>query len=405
MKRLLDNIVRCIGVLAVFVLGILALNNLSPVFDFSEPQPFSGDSIYNPYSSFDASLGWKRANLHCHTRVEGIFNECEFPPKETIEYYKRYGYDIATISNHMEITPVWYDDQISIPVTVYEHGYNLFNNHHLVFNPEKVCFFEYLTPFTASQKQFLMDKLGKNGDFIFFNHIHRSRVFNPAQMKKLSGYVAVEADSSFEDEGQDLTFWDIALSAGHYSGNIMSDDLHYPDNSARLARRSTFFNIPTTSYADIKEAAFSGNFYAMKTPDFGSGDLDEKLKCNMELPYIEKIALVNDTIILDLSAPADSVVAIGQDGVKTLMEAGDGYVFKYLFRPEDTYIRLHADFGDSFEIYTNPFVRTPDGKRPPVCQEHTLNVPLTILYNLLVLAVAVLLFIGGVSIWKKRIKD
>ncbi|MBP5210494.1 MAG: hypothetical protein J6Z27_01475 [Bacteroidales bacterium] len=404
MKRLLTIIVRCVGSLVVFALGILALSNLAPVFDFSGGQPFSGEHIYNPYSAFDSTLGWSRANFHCHTRVDGIFNECEFSPEETIEFYKKYGYDIATVSNHMEITPVWEDEQISIPVTVYEHGYNLFNNHHLVFSPEKVCYFEYLTPFTASQKQFLMDRLAKSGDFIFFNHIHRSRVFNPSQMKKLSGYVAVEADSSFEDEGQDLEFWDIALSAGHYSANITSDDLHFPDNSARLARRSSFLNVASTSYEDIRQAVIAGNLYSMKTPDFGNGDLGQKQRQNMQLPYIENIALVNDTIILDLSAPADSVVAIGQGGKKTLMEAGDGYVFKYLFKPEDTYIRLHADFGDSFEIYTNPFVRTADGQRPAITQPHSVNILLTVLYNLAVLAVSALLFSALVPIWRKRVK-
>ena len=66
-------------VASAILLAMLAFaaTSVSPVYNFAKPAPFSGPDIYNPYHNLDTAIGWKRANFHTHTKVEGLLNECE----------------------------------------------------------------------------------------------------------------------------------------------------------------------------------------------------------------------------------------------------------------------------------------------------------------------------------------
>ena len=124
------------GVVTIFVVAILAIlaTSLSPIYRFSEAQPFEGEDIYNPYSDYDTTQMWRRANMHTHTRVEGIFNECRHTPEEVIAEFKRYGYDIVTFSNHNEITTIGAAEECG--VRAYEHGYTILKSNTLVYGSE-----------------------------------------------------------------------------------------------------------------------------------------------------------------------------------------------------------------------------------------------------------------------------
>lgn len=171
---LLRKILAALGktVVALILIALLAVfvTSVSPIYDFSEPKPFSGPDIFNPYkrAGEDSAFCWKRANFHTHTRVKGILNECEYWPAETDEAYRKFGYDIVTFSNHNELTVHPYDSLLQ--VNVYEHGINLFKYHKLVFGCDKVNRFDHLIPLFASQKQFQLDMLGEESDFIQMNH-------------------------------------------------------------------------------------------------------------------------------------------------------------------------------------------------------------------------------------------
>ena len=119
MGRILLKIVY--SVLVLLFLAVL-VTSVSPIYDFREPQPFSGPDIFNPYRNLDTAYCWKRANFHTHTRVKGPFppNECEEWPDETFAEYERFGYDIVTFSNHNEITAHPFDS--TLQVNVYEQG-------------------------------------------------------------------------------------------------------------------------------------------------------------------------------------------------------------------------------------------------------------------------------------------
>lgn len=235
LRKILVALGKTIVSLILIALLAIFVTSVSPVYDFSEAKPFSGPDIFNPYRGGESDICWKRANFHTHTRVKGILNECEYWPAETDEAYRKFGYDIVTFSNHNELTRHPYDSLLQ--VNVYEHGINLFKYHKLVFGCDEVNRFDHLIPLFASQKQFQLDLLGKESDFIQMNHPLRTTGTSKSLMQKLGGYRIMELDSGKSTENE---YWDWALSAGHYSFGLANDDLHYPDKSSRIAVRCNF---------------------------------------------------------------------------------------------------------------------------------------------------------------------
>lgn len=384
MKRFAANFVRIFGVILLFTLSVTSLTELSPVYDFAEPVPFDGPDIFDPYSGIDSTIGWKRSNFHTHTKVTGPFNECPGWPDEVYEDYKSFRYDILTFSNHNELTVHPVDS--ALQVNVYEHGYNIFKYHKLVFNPSRMVLHDVFYPFTASQRQFVMDYLARNADFVVLNHPDRTTLTTPGIMRKLSGYRLVEADCGVSTE---LAHWDEALSAGHYSFCITDDDCHDSGNHSRIARRCNWLNSPSDRYADIRATLLSGRFYSMRIPDFGDGDWDVKREENAKLPKVLEIGLSADTVRLALSEPAALIKATGQD--HTLLDAAViTSEYSYVFRPEDRYVRLTAYFANGVVLYTNAWARydASVSDSPFAVAPHGVNVPLTVLFNLAVLAVA-----------------
>ena len=383
------------SVVMIAVMAVIA-TSVSPVYTFDRTSPFTGPDIFNPYRNLDTAYCWKRANFHTHTRVEGIFNECEYWPAEVDEALRRFGYDIVTFSNHNELTEHPYDP--ALQVNVYEHGYNLLKYHKLVFGSDKVNRFDHLLPVFTFQRQFQMDMLGKDCDFIQLNHPLRTEGTSRRQMERLSGYRIMELDSGKSTENE---YWDWALSAGHYSFGLANDDLHYPDRSSRIAVRCSFLCTPSATYEDIRETLLNGCYYSMRVPDYGNGDWETKYTENRELPYIKDIGMNDDCIHMSLSEKADSIKVIGQNHT-VLTHASDTCHVEYEMKAEDHYARITAYFEDGEVIYTNPFARydASVSTSPYTDGTHSLNVFLTVLYNLLL----IMLFAGMTKLLIKTIK-
>lgn len=387
MRRVWSLIWRSLCVLLLVIALAVALTGFSPIFNFAPAKPFSGPDIFNPYAGLDSANCWKRANFHTHTRVKGIFNECSHTPRQTYDSLAAFGYDIVTFSNHNELTVHPFDS--SLQVNVYEHGYNLFKYHKLVFGADKVLRYDNLLPVLASQKQFQLDLLGRGSDFIQMNHPLRTGGTSESLFSKLSGYRIMELDSGISTE---QPYWDWALSAGRYSFGLANDDLHYPDRSDRIAVRCNFLCTPSGRYEDLKRALLGGGYYSMRVPDYGSGDWSLKHEGNRHLPAIRRIGLEGSTISLELDRQADSIRATGQGG-ETLLLVNNSCSLSYDFRPEDSYVRLTAFFPGGEVIYTNPFARYDAASQLSPYEEfkHSVNLPLTILYNLALLSLVLLI--------------
>lgn len=382
LKNVTVAVVKSLAVLVLVALFVFIATGVSYIYNFPAPKPFSGPDIFNPYSDFDSTAIWKQANFHTHTKVEGPLNECDFWPAQTDSAYRRYGYDIVTFSNHNQLTRHPYDS--TLQVNVYEHGYNVFQYHKLVFGSDRVLYFDHLLPLLASQKQFQLDLLGKTADFIQLNHPERTGGFPGRQIEKLEGYEIMELDSHKTTENE---YWDRALSAGHYSFGLANDDLHHPDRTYNIAIRCNLLQVPSARYSDLKEGLLKGNFYAMRVPDYGNGDVNVKIEANRHLPQIKGIGIDSlGAIYMELSRKADSIKVTGQNH-STLALAYDTSAITYRMLPSDTYARFTAFFPQGEVIYTNPFARfdASVAESPFRAPEHSVNVLLTILYNLLIL--------------------
>lgn len=385
-----------VSIVLIAMLAVIA-TGVSPVYRFSSPEPFNGPDIFNPYRNLDTAYCWKRANFHTHTRVEGIMNECEYWPGEVYEALEKFGYDIVTFSNHNELTVHPFDE--SLQVNVYEHGYNLFKYHKLVFGCDKVNRFDHLVPLFTFQKQFQMDLLRKGSDFIQLNHPPRTEGMSRNTLEKLEGYRIMELDSGKSTENE---YWDWALSAGHYSFALANDDLHYPDRSSRIAVRCNFLCCPSASYEDIRHTLLDGCYYSMRVPDYGNGDWEIKYAENRKLPHVNEIGLRDSTIFLTLSETADSIKFTGQNH-KTLLLVTDCTEAEYMMTSQDPYARITAYFPDGEVIYSNPFARFDSSVADSPYDEpdHTVNIFLTVLYNL---ALLLLLILTGALLRKVMIK-
>ena len=398
MGRLLRGLLKVLGsVLFLLFLAVL-LTGVSPIYDFREPRAFSGPDIFNPYRDLDTANCWKRASLHTHTQVKGPWpvNESDAWPQEVYDAYAKLGYDIVTFSNHNEITTHPFDS--TLQVNVYEQGYSPYKFHKLVFGSDRVKHFDPMVPMLASQRQFELNRLGKDADILQINHPYRTWGTTRDIMESLSGYQLMELDTHVSTENE---YWDWALSAGHYSFGVANDDLHHPDRHWTIGIRCTFLCTPSGRYEDLRRTLLGGCYYAMRVPDYGDGDWEVKYAKNRELPFIRDIGVRGDTVHMALSAPADSIRVNGQDHATLALVAQTDSI-AYVMRPTDPYARLTAFFPDGAVIYTNPFARydASAADSPIDNAPQKVDYLLTILYNLLLLALAV----GAVGLWRKFLK-
>ena len=381
--RYIKYIFKVVVMVLLSLITAIVATSISLVYDFQEPTPFSGENIYNPYSELKNFDSWKRANFHTHTRVEGLLNECEYTPQQTIKAYEPYGYQIITLSNHNKITV-----HPTADTKVYEHGYNIAKFHKLVFGAEKVWGFDNLLPIFASQKQMQIDILSKQSDIVVLNHPLRTHTMTDGQLAKISGYRIIELDSGKSTENE---YWDAALSAGRYCFGIANDDLHHPERSRAIAVRSNMLRTTGGSHRDICHTLKNGCFYAMRTPDYGSGNWEVKAEANRAIPYIYNIGITDQSeIFIRLSQPADSIKVTGQ-GHTTLKKVENTDSLGYAMQTTDSYGRFTAYFAGGEVIYTNPFARYDSStKENPFSKTHSVNITLTILYNAIVAALAAL---------------
>ena len=391
MKQILMISLKALAAFLLLVALVFVIFSVSPIYNFSAPKAFEGPDIYNPYEGISGS--WKRACFHIHTKVDNILNECPDYPDKVYEDYKKLGYDIIAFSNHNYITRHPVDS--SLQINVYEQGINIPKFHKLVFNPRRVHFWDVLMPVFDSQKQWQYDYLGADADFIVMNHPDRTLGMNLRSMRHLTGYRMIEAECGAKRK---QVLWDYGLSAGHYSHILLNDDCHDSGHHSQIARRCSWLDVPSARYEDIAPVLMSGRFYSMSLPDYGWGDWEAKYAGNAALPRVEDIGVRGDSVYVSLSQPA-RIEAWGQD--HTMLAECEGTTMVYVMRPEDPYVRFVASFIDGVwksehvVIYTNAFARydASVADSPYEVSPHSVNWLLTVLFNLLLLAIAVLLLL------------
>ena len=116
---------------------------------------------------------------------------------------------------------------------------------------------------------------------------------------------------------------------------------------------------------------------------------------------------MNDsTIFISLSEPADSIKVIGQNHT-TLKTSFQDTSLEYTMGAGESYARIIAYFPEGEVIYTNPFARYNKslGEYPTTNSAHSVNITLTILYNLLLAMLFGATIAATYRLWSKNRDD
>lgn len=340
----------CLGVFLVVYLSV-------PTYRFSEPKPFSGEYLYNPYQEMNPAQ-WKKYHFHCHSRrYFGLTNGRHSTETAIDSLYQALGYDHYGISDYMSINAHGADNEGYIPA--YEHGYGFFRKtHQICIGAEKVWRIDFPFMQNLNMKQHTINKLGERGRFVMPAHASFTKGYKVGDMKWLSNYRLLEIMNPF---GNALEHWDMALSNGHRVYGLGDDDTHNIRNIREVGRNLTMINTPDLNPEHVYEALEKGNSYTVEFVNFFCFpmSLEEKINEVNNLAYLTRAELVGDTLFIATSAERmHEVQFIGQGGkvLKTMENVPEAC---YVIQPEDTYVRTRIDLNERDVLYLNPITRHP----------------------------------------------
>ncbi len=358
MKKILIVALKIIrNFFLILILTLIGFYLMAPVYEFSGPSKFSGDKIYNPYQSIDSSR-WRRYNFQVQSKAWGGITSGRTNSNELIDsIYRQLSFDYVATSDYQKINRHGSKKPNYIPT--YEHGYNIFKTHQVCIDAKKVVWTDLLFFQTLSMKQWVIDMLKQNSTLVALAHPTLRNGYEIDEMAYLSNYDLMEVITNMR-----LSFdhWDAALSAGNPVWILGDDDAHDVTNSNEVGRRFTMINSPTLKKADILNSLKNGIAYGYDFFRRDDEDMRDKYQRIKYLPYLYSAKIINDTFRVSLSATAEKISFIGQNG-KVLSEITSVQKASYAIRKPDTYVRTVITFADTSSIYLNPIVRY-SGEKP-----------------------------------------
>ena len=338
---------------------------IPPVYNFSEPTAFQGKEWYNPYTAIDTN-DLKLSNFQIQSKsYGGVTNGRNNSSERVFSTYKNLGYDVITISDYMKINTYSED---SLPhVTVYEHGYGAFKNHQVCLGASEVMWLDFPLFQSKNSKQFVLNELKKKNKCVAIAHPSLRDAYSVEDMKVLRGYDLIEALSNFKNS---LELWDAALSSGNPVFLIADDDAHNLDKPNDYGRVATVIHSANTAEDSLLSALKKGSAYGLvvQTPE---GDSHEaKAKRFKKLPQMLAHTVANDSVHLQFSDSIRELKAVGQDGKVLLDLALNNQSSSYTFALAGVshFVRFEVKMKDGSKIYTNPIIRSDDGKIPVAFQ-------------------------------------
>lgn len=329
-----------------------------PVYTFPEPKPFSGNKIFNPYKEID-STRWKKANFHVHTRSWGGLTDGSKSSELAVDSTYRYlNYDIIGISDYQHVNTYRQNQKDFVPI--YEHGFLLPKNHHLIIGATRICWYDFPFPQTRSNKQFIISALNKDtAAVITIAHPRMRKAFSFNDMKYLTGYDCIEV---FDHLCYSVAHWDSALSAGRLVYALGDDDNHDITDRFLVGRVCNFVNIKELKADFIIDALKKGQTFACEPNMRNADHFPEKRAHALTLPIVKKIAVENNQLIIRTDGNVAFYKFIGQSGrVKKIIKNSNEVV--YDIQPEDSYIRAEIHFADLTVYYMNPVFKY-NGEEP-----------------------------------------
>jgi hypothetical protein len=382
MKSFLLHLFRAVRRVAIGVafvllaLGMFALvpYALTPVYDFPQPKPFHGDSLFNPYANYTANTRWLKANFHAHSEAWGGLTNGKSPLPAMSATYKRLGYDIAVVSNYhrMDTLPDFAGNGAATWMPAYEHGYGVFKNHQICLGANEVVWSDYVFGQNMHHKQRMLNRLKEVTPVVILAHPCWLDAYTPEAMRHVTGYDCLEVFNHFRES---VALWDAALSAGHAVWAVGDDDAHDAADAGENGVCWTMLDAPNTSREAVLGALRSGRCYAVKLNSLlhdrwrgmtdsvvarGAGVLRRGIvrdSCQNALNdcRLKRLAVNGDSITVQMDTNAVIMRFIGQNGVvrKTALLTNTA---GYRFTPEDSYIRVEI-ISPNTTLLLNPVVR------------------------------------------------
>jgi len=342
------------AIIGFFIILLFLPFLISPIYNFPEPKPFSGDKIWNPYQNID-SLKWLKGNFQIQCEAWGGFTDGNNNPTDKVyKLYKKLNYDVIGISDYMKINDYFKDSAEYI--AIYEHGYNARKTHQVsIGTTEEVYWLDFPLYQTTSHKQFILNQLRTrtqvlsivHPDFHFEGYTHQD-------LKYLVNYDLLEA---LNHQRFSLSHWDVVLSNGHAKYILADDDAHDINNPFLVGVVATMLNANSNSPSDVVESLLSGRTYGYVPYTPSEDNYDKKAERTKSFPYLISAKLQGNSYTVKFTEPAVKVDFIGQNG-EIMQSVTNSNTANYKFRDSDTYIRVEAKFsGSENKIYMNPIFR------------------------------------------------
>lgn len=224
------------------------------------------------------------------------------------------------------------DTLMNFNITSYEYGYGLSQAKYFCLDHKSKRKIDYPFFQNIHFKQHSINSLNKTSSLVIPTNLDKG--FKLREIKYLDNYRLMEVLSSY---GVFTEYWDLALSAGHRV-NIFATS--YLNNF----KHSVVINSDYNSKEQIIKSLQDGDFYAIS------------YKNDDNLPELKDIKIINDSIFINLTKTAKEIRFIGQNGIirGSICNINHGV---YIFKDDDSYIRIEASFDDGSVIYFNPIVR------------------------------------------------
>lgn len=340
-------------IILAFVAIVVAISLFRPSYSFDEPKPFHGSYLHNPYKDMNPD-NWIQANFHAHTRQYGGLTNGRVNTNEMLDsVYSVLGFNHIGISDYNKIN--YYDSANPSFIPTYEHGYGIFKIHQLCIGAEKVRRLDYFAFQNLSMKQHTLNRLAKQTRLAIPAHpSFVKKGYLVEDMKYLSNYKLMEVLNGFRIS---TAHWDTALSNGHLVYLIGNDDSHDVNDITYVGRRFTMINAPENNPEQLMQALENGNAVGVDFSVISDETLEQKIqRIKKNLPYITRVELKGDTLLVSASKSFFKIRFIGQDGVEL-----DAQKYKktgiYVIKQDDNYVRAELIFNDWTRLYLNPITR------------------------------------------------
>jgi hypothetical protein len=349
-----------IGTLTTALLAWMLIDQyvVCPTYAFRAPEPFRGDSLYNPYRGFREEE-WTMANFHAHTASWFGLTNGKGGESDLHNAYDSMGYGIRLISDYQKINR--HGDSEPGYISAYEHGYNLPKAHHLVLGSASVVWKDYFLPQTLSNKQDLLDRLAEPGNAVVINHPAMRTGFRPADLKFLENYDALEVLNSYKVT---FDYWDAALSSGKMVSIVGNDDTHNAGKRTAIGKFATLVHAPARKREEVLRSIREGRTIGVWIPHQPPIPFPEKIRAiRAASPAIQTMTSDSGILRLSFRAPVYELALTGQGG-RVLVSKDSlaaGVMLERPFAEADTYVRVSYRTADGIRYFLNPIARY-DGK-------------------------------------------